>query len=41
MFVKWKHKSFSKGSRLQGLCLFLVGAVFNSIFFNRFLGVIA
>jgi len=26
MFVRWEHKSFSKGSRLQGLCLFLAGA---------------
>ena len=26
MFVRWEHKSFSKGSGLQGLCFFLAGA---------------
>ncbi|MCH7534776.1 MAG: T9SS type A sorting domain-containing protein [Bacteroidetes bacterium] len=28
MFVKWKHKSFSKENNAQGLCLFLAGAGF-------------
>jgi len=32
MPVRWKHKPFPRDSMLEGLCLGLVGAGFNSIF---------
>jgi len=27
MFVSWRHKYFLKSNRIQGLCLFLAGAL--------------